>query len=127
MKLTTALLRKIIKEELANAIDDSNRRAKKADFPVFYNIVKNAFKKGAGNLSTTALFLDTAAGDISRKFSYENYTTLDSFVEETFEKILQSFQKERGNIPRQYNKVMRNLDELKAAFKEKLETYTTEF
>ena len=127
MKITTALLRKIINEELAQAIDDSNRRAKKADFPVFYNIVKNAFKKGAGNLDDTAFYLDSAAGDISRKFSPENSTTLDGFVEETFEKILQSFQKERGNIPRQYNKIMRNLDKLKAAFKEKLEQDTTEF
>lgn len=122
MKLTTIILRKIIKEELNKVIDDGNRRSTKENFPVFYNIIKNAFGKGAGNLDVTRFYLDSAAQDIATKFSSEDHTTLGSFVDKAFENI-----KSSENIPREYNKIMRNLDDLKTGFKEKLKAKTTEF
>ena len=123
MKLTTAKLKQIIKEELNKVMKEEDFRATAGDYPAFYNAINRAFTEGGGDLTKTEAALSTAAARIANQYPSEDYTTLQGFTDKAFATI--SAMLNKGNP--KFRQLGKNIDALKKEFESNLRRDTTEF
>ena len=126
MKLTTAVLRKIIKEELSKIVNEADmvnmRGDREGDYPAFYNAISKAMESGGGDFDETERALRAASSTIARQYQSEDAALLKGFTDRAFNQISPMLAKD----PR-FKKLGKQISALQQRFEDQLSKDTKQF